>query len=120
MSTAVAGLEDIPTYTPDNLDKRILVQFNYFPNLQSVPEKVPQAKMAQAKSKARIAGATVMMAGTVLMCVITILFAKSQMRQNSLVEENCRRHMKYVTEGDAAQSSRLGLLTHTKTSSHEE
>ena len=100
---------------PDNLDKRILVHYKYYPNMESVPEYVSQGQMNQAKSWARIKTANIMIATTIGLCLMTVIWAKSLMRQNSLVEENYRRHMKFKSkEEDGSQSSRMGLLTNNK------
>ena len=66
------------------------------------------------KPLCRIKTANVMIATTLAMCLVTVIFAKSQMRQNSLVEENFRRHVNFKKGGDGEQSSRLGLVTHGK------
>jgi len=114
-SDSAGRLEDIPSYRPDDLDKKILVHFKYFPSLEAVPDYVSQGKMNQAKSRARIKTANAMILFTVGMCLITVIFAKSQSKQNSLVEENFRRHMRFKKEGDdGSQSSRVGLMTNTK------
>jgi len=112
---SLADISRDVTYRPDNLDKRILVHYKYYPNIQSVPEYVSQGQMNQAKSWARIKMANVMIATTVGLCLLTIIWAKSLMRENSLLEENYRRHMKFKSnEGDGSQSSRMGLLTNSK------
>jgi len=112
---SLADISRDVSYRPDNLDKRILVHYSYYPNLQSVPEYVSQGQMNQAKSWARIKMANVMIATTVGLCLLTIIWAKSLMRENSLLEENYRRHMKFKSnEGDGSQSSRMGLLTNSK------
>ena len=36
------------TFKPDNLDKRILVHFKYYPDMASVPERISDSKMGQA------------------------------------------------------------------------
>jgi hypothetical protein len=112
---SLADISRDMSYRPDNLDKRILVHYKYYPNIQSVPEYVSQGRMNQAKSWARIKTANVMIATTVGLCLLTIIWAKSLMRENSLLEENYRRHMKFKSkEGDGSQSSRMGLLTNSK------
>jgi len=119
-SDSAGSLEDIPSYRPDDLDKRILVHFKYFPSMEAVPARVSQGKMNQAKSRARIKAANAMILATVCMCLVTVIFAKSQSRQNSLVEENFRRHVRFKKEGDdGSQSSRLGLVTNTKQDAEE-
>jgi len=103
------------SYRPDNLDKWILVHYKYYPDAASVPEYVSQGQMNQAKSWARIKTANVMIATTIGMCLLTVIWAKSLARENSLVEENFRRHMKFKRgDEDGSQSSRMGLLTNTK------
>ena len=92
-----------------------MVHYKYYPNVESVPEYVSQGQMNQAKSWARIKMANVMIATTIGMCLLTVIWAKSLARENSLVEENFRRHMKFKkSDEDASQSSRMGLLTNTK------
>ena len=66
----------------------------------------------QAKSKARIKTANTMIALTILGACITIWFAKTHSRQNSLVEENSRRHLMYK-KGETGTGSRVGLVTRT-------
>jgi len=117
-ASAAPSLADMSrdvSYRPDNLDKRILVHYKYYPNMESVPEYVSQGQMNQAKSWARIKMANVMIATTIGMCLLTVIWAKSLARENSLVEENFRRHMKFKkSDEDGSQSSRMGLLTNTK------
>jgi hypothetical protein len=36
------------TFKPDYLDKRILVHFKYYPDIDSVPERISDSKMGQA------------------------------------------------------------------------
>ena len=97
------------------MDKWILVHYKYYPNKESVPEYVPQGQMNQAKSWFRIKTANVMIVTTIGMCLLTVIWAKSLARENSLVEENFRRHMKFKkSDEDGSQSSRMGLLTNTK------
>ena len=66
----------------------------------------------QAKSQARISIANIMILFTILGACITIYFAKKNSRQNSLLEENQRRHLMYArgSTGDAT-TGRLGLVT---------
>jgi len=112
---SLADISRDVSYRPDGLDKRILVHYKYYPDVQSVPEYVSQGQMNQAKSWARIKTANVMIATTAALCLLTIIWAKSLMRENSLLEENYRRHMKFKSnEGDGSQSSRMGLLTNSK------
>ena len=58
---------------PDNLDKRILVHYKYYPNMESVPEYVSQGQMNQAKSWARIKTANIMIATTIGLCLMTVI-----------------------------------------------
>jgi hypothetical protein len=37
------------TFKPDYLDKRILVHFKYYPDMDSVPERISDSKMGQAR-----------------------------------------------------------------------
>ena len=56
-----------------------------------------------------------MILSTILGAIGTIIFAKSNSRQNSLIEENQRRHRMY-NKGETGSGSRLGLVTHGKES----
>ena len=60
-----------------------------------------------------------MMASTVVCSCITIYFAKSNMRQNSMVEENQRRHLMYK-KGETKGGSRMGLVTQSNDETKEE
>ena len=66
----------------------------------------------QAKSQARISIANIMILCTILGACITIYFAKKNSRQNSLLEENQRRHLMYArgSTGDST-TGRMGLVT---------
>jgi hypothetical protein len=57
--------------------------------------------------------ANVMIGSTLVCACITIYFAKTYSRQNSLVEENTRRHMMYK-KGETGSGSRMGLVTNTR------
>ena len=59
------GVRNIPTYHPDSLDKKILVHFKYFKTIEEIPHRVSGSMMAQAKSKARIKMANVMIGTTI-------------------------------------------------------
>ena len=37
----------IHSYTPDPIDKKILVHFKYYPSMAEVPDKVPEGIMAR-------------------------------------------------------------------------
>ena len=39
--------KNIAKYTPDPLDKKILVHFKYYPSFAEVPDKVPEGIMAR-------------------------------------------------------------------------
>ena len=53
---------------------------------------------------ARVNFANCMIVGTLIGCVFTVYIAKSNSRQNSLVQENQRRHLMY-TKGDTGTGS---------------
>merc|ERR1712080_523985 len=110
----VAEMRNIDTYKPDRLDKMILVHYKYYANIDSVPEKVSQSIMAKAKSWARIKFANFMIVTTLVLALMTVMYAKSHSRQNSLLQENVRRHLQYQKGDDGHQSSRLNLVTSTK------
>ena len=62
---------------------------------------------------ARVKFANCMIVATLIGCAITVYVAKSNSRQNSLVQENQRRHLMY-SKGDTGTGSgtgRLGLVT---------
>ena len=71
--------------------------------------------MNKAKNQMRIKVANLMILSTILGAIGTIIFAKSNSRQNSLIEENQRRHLMY-NKGETGSGSRLGLVTHGKDS----
>ena len=53
---------------------------------------------------------------TIFLACITIFFAKKNSRQNSMIEENQRRHLMY-SKGSTSTGTgvgRLGLVTHSK------
>ena len=67
----------------------------------------------QAKSKARIRFANLMILQTIIGACLTIYYAKNNSRQNSLVEENERRHLQY-RRGELGGGARLGLITNAR------
>ena len=68
----------------------------------------------QAKSRARIKIANIMIAMTLVGAAFTIYFAKTNSRQNSLIEENQRRHLMYSKGETGSGTGRMGLITHSK------
>ena len=128
-----SNISNVPSYTPDPLDKKILVHFKYYATIEEVPNKVDQHIMSrvrlqdhrvgltinncfsfQAKSQARIKMANLMIFLTLLGSLLTVIYAKSNSRQNSLQEENYRRHLHYLKGETGSGTGRLGLVTHTK------
>ena len=53
-----------------------------------------------------------MIAATLICAFCTVMFAKNNMKQNSLVEENMRRHTMYK-KGEVGGGSRVGLVTNS-------
>lgn len=102
----------MPTYHPDGLDKRILVHYKYFPTFEAVPDRVSESMMNQAKSRARIKFANVMIVMTLLGAAGTVYYARGHSKNYSLVEENFNRHKMYK-KGDTGGGSRMGLVTNT-------
>ena len=127
-SNIAAEMRRVPTYHPDYIDKSILVHYKHYPNVAAVPDRVDQHIMdrvnkisifqkyllttyVQAKSMARVKFANIMIVGTLIGCAFTVYVAKSNSRQNSLVQENQRRHLMY-TKGDTGSGvGRIGLVT---------
>ena len=62
---------------------------------------------------ARIKVANLMILSTLIAAAMTVYFAKKNSRQNSLIEENERRHLMYK-KGETGSGARLGLLINTK------
>ena len=62
---------------------------------------------------ARIKVANGMILCTIIGAVITVYFAKKNSRQNSLIEENQRRHLAY-RRGETGSGARLGLVTNSR------
>ena len=54
-----------------------------------------------------------MMLFTVLGACMTVYYAKKNSRQNSLIEENQRRHQMYK-KGETGSGSRMGLVFNSK------
>ena len=51
---------------------------------------------------------------TTLVCaLITVIYAKKNSRQNSLLEENERRHLMYK-RGETGSGARMGLIMNSK------
>ena len=62
---------------------------------------------------ARIKVANGMILCTIIGACITVYFAKKNSRQNSLIEENQRRHLMYQ-KGETGSGARIGLVTNTR------
>ena len=61
----------------------------------------------------RIKVANLMILSTILAAAMTVYFAKKNSRQNSLIEENQRRHLMYK-KGETGSGARLGLVMNSK------
>ena len=44
-------VRNVPTYHPDALDKRILVHFKHYKNVEEVPHRVSETLMNQVKKR---------------------------------------------------------------------
>ena len=62
---------------------------------------------------ARIKFANLMILATILGAAMTVYFAKKNSRQNSLIEENNRRHLMYQ-KGETGSGARMGLVFNSK------
>ena len=62
---------------------------------------------------ARIRMANIMILCTIMGAAITVFYAKKNSRQNSLIEENQRRHLAYQ-RGETGSGARMGLVTNTR------
>ena len=62
---------------------------------------------------ARIKVANLMILFTLLGAALTVYYAKKNSRQNSLIEENQRRHAMYK-KGETGSGARLGLVVNSK------
>ena len=62
---------------------------------------------------ARIKVANIMILTTLVCALITVIYAKKNSRQNSLIEENQRRHLMYQ-KGETGSGARIGLVTNTR------
>ena len=62
---------------------------------------------------ARIKVANIMILTTLVCALITVIYAKKNSRQNSLLEENERRHLMYK-KGETGSGARLGLIMNSK------
>jgi len=96
-------------HVPSGYQRAILVHFKYFPNMESVPERVSLSMMAKAMSQARIKVSLSMIVVALFMCFCTAYYGKTHMNQNSLVEVNLRRHEAYKL-GQNASGGRLALV----------
>jgi hypothetical protein len=99
------------TYKPDNLDKRILVHYKYYPNVESVPRFVSESIMTNAKSRARIKLSNIMIVATLLGCLATAIFAKKQAHRISVIEQSQRRHEAWQRGEESGPIGRWSLAT---------
>jgi len=101
-----------------DLQRRILVHFKHYPDLDSVPERVSKSMMMKAMSQARIKVSFIMMVTALFLCFCTAWYGKAHMYETSLVEMNQRRHDAYKLGKDSG-GGRLSLIL-PKTETKEE
>jgi len=92
-----------------DLQKRILVHFKHFPDLDSVPERVSKSMMMKAMSQARIKVSFIMMVTALFLCFCTAWYGKTHQYETSLVEINQRRHEAYKIGKDSG-GGRMSLI----------
>jgi len=89
--------------------KRVLVHFEYYPNLETVPARVPSAMMTKALSQARIKVSISMMIVGLILCFLTAWYGKAHRYETSLAEVNIRRHEAYKI-GETGRGGRMALI----------
>jgi len=104
---------------PSNLQKRILVHFKHYPNIESVPDRVSHSKMKRAMSLYRIKVSIGMIVGGLILCFCTAWYGKSHQRETSLVDINLARH-EFYRQGQNFTGSRVRLVTGTPDVKKEE
>jgi hypothetical protein len=95
---------------PTNMQKRILVHFKYYPNIESIPERVEWPKMNKAMSQYRIKVSFTMIVVTLFLCFCTAWYGKTHMYETSLVQVNLDRHLAYK-KGEDFMGRRMALVT---------
>jgi len=98
------------TTVPSPLQRRILVHFKIYPNVEAIPDRVSWSTMNKVMSRYRIKVSMMMMVTTLVLCFLTAWYGKTHMRETSLVEVNLQRHKFYQQEKDFT-GSRLALVT---------
>jgi len=98
------------TTVPSNLQRRILVHFKHYPNVDAIPDRVSWSTMNKVMSQYRIKVSFMMMVTTMVLCFLTAWYGKTHMRETSLVEVNLQRH-KFYAEGKDFTGQRLALVT---------
>jgi len=113
VNTNVSSSEQLKSaskYTPNDLERKILVHFKHYPNYESVPDRVNFALVNKAWSQFRIKVSLGMMATALFLCFCTAVYGRSHMHNNqSLVEVNFRRHEAYK-RGEDFYGRRVELL----------
>jgi len=107
------------SHVPTELHRRILVHFKYYPDLESVPKRVPLSLMGKALSQARIKVSISMMVTALVLCFLTAWYGKTHQHEMSLVEVNLRRHEAYKM-GNTGQGGRMALVMYDKNEGAEE
>jgi len=102
-----------------DLQKRILVHFKHFPDIDSVPERVSKSMMMKAMSQARIKVSFIMMVTALFLCFCTAWYGKTHQYETSLVEINQRRHEAYKIGKDSG-GGRLSLILPAKEETKDE
>lgn len=105
-------------HSTTDLKKRILVHFKYYPNIESVPERVPSAMMAKALSQARIKVSILMMLTAIVLCFLTAWYGRAHRYEYSLHQVNMRRHELYKM-GETGRGGRLALIFHDEPAKEE-
>lgn len=99
--------------------KRILVHFKHYPDLDAVPERVSKSLMMKAMSQMRIKVSFIMMVTALFLCFCTAWYGKTHQYETSLVEINQRRHDAYKIGKDSG-GGRLALILPAKEETKED
>jgi len=102
-------------YSPTGFQRKVLVHFKFYPNIEAVPESVTHSQLNKAMSMMRIKVSIAMMFFGLLGCFITVLYGRNHRYETSMIEVNKRRH-EAMQSGEEFIGGRRSLVVYDRES----
>ncbi|XP_033964948.1 protein FAM162B [Pseudochaenichthys georgianus] len=104
------ALFKVPGYKPSNMDKKFLLWSGRFKTEDQIPETVSFEMLDVARNKARVKVCYMMIAATIVACVVTVILGKRAAgRHESLTSQNMEKKARWREELQREKEAAVAL-----------